>query len=69
MTLREQLAQDYPLHYQRIVEYTYSHYRRQDADDLLRSHERVRPLGDCLIWASTEEGWEYWRSLADGPFA
>jgi len=72
MTVYEQLAAAYPLHFQRIVECVYAWDPRNGAK-LLASSEPWENNDGCgwilyeaFDWKLTDEGPIYWRALADG---
>lgn len=66
-TIREQIAEAFPLHYQRIHEIAYQNYWTHY--DLDREAHRQYPgetLSGLFSFAATEEGLNYWRALAEG---
>jgi len=64
MTVAENLARLFPLHYQRIVELTHEH----GIPALLkrRSQGKWGDLGGLFPFNATEEGIHYWWQLATG---
>ncbi len=68
MTVYEQLAAAYPLHFHRIVECIYAWDPRNGGLflDLEASAGAGWTLYQAFDWRLTNEGVPYWRSLADG---
>jgi hypothetical protein len=61
MTVAENMARLFPLHYQRIVELT-QHKRFLEWE----SQGRHRDLAALFLWVRSEEGYDYWEALATG---
>jgi hypothetical protein len=68
MTKREQVARDYPLHYQRIVEIMFEQcedgHGYLDPDKELDGPEDTLGLHCLFIWSQTTEGHRYWKALS-----
>jgi hypothetical protein len=69
MTIAEWLTQDYPDHYQRLVECMYAENETHFVEYRLgREWTPKTNLADLFVWVLTPEGFDYWHSLAGHCF-
>jgi len=68
MTIYEQLADAFPLHFQRICEYGYQHngvfWQPPQWDKYRAERDAGRALLGVMIFDQTSEGEDYWWQLA-----